>query len=295
MSTPNSFASPASVCDNCGKTPSTSTSSSPKLQLSKCSRCKAKWYCSEACQIADWDAHRPACKRPNYILQFNLVPDIIRDPAVFRTLSVPATTTFAKLHNALQVAFGWANTHGYDFAWADPAYDSDENEALDREGFLECFEDATFWGFRKFVLRLREKDKLGVHNPDTMGGHVNRTHPETKEKSTEHTKLFKILDDKEYSDLEMEYMYDFGDNWRHDIIRKGRAPPTSHIVCLDGRGHGVAQDATITGWEALKEAYRSPSPNEEQRDNIYWYENEAMNGDSNGLGGGGPRARVGYK
>jgi zinc finger MYND domain-containing protein 10 len=37
-------------CGKCGK-PATK----------RCSRCKNEWYCSRACQVADWTRHKPSC------------------------------------------------------------------------------------------------------------------------------------------------------------------------------------------------------------------------------------------
>src|SRR5271170_4016557 len=48
---------------------------------------------------------------PNYILRI----EVKYDPVVWRTLSVPTTITFEKLHFAIQIAFGWANAHLYQF------------------------------------------------------------------------------------------------------------------------------------------------------------------------------------
>ena len=46
-----------------------------------------------------------------------------------RTLSCPAEVPFYALHAALQIAFGWAGTHSFDFAVKDPDYVLDENPA----------------------------------------------------------------------------------------------------------------------------------------------------------------------
>lgn len=37
-------------CNRCG-------AEAPK----RCSRCRNVWYCGRACQVADWDAHKPVC------------------------------------------------------------------------------------------------------------------------------------------------------------------------------------------------------------------------------------------
>ena len=83
-----------------------------------------------------------------------------------------------------------------------------------------------------------------------------------------------------------EYTYDFGDGWTHEFTVERRSPATYIIKCLDGSGHGVAEDIKRTGWAGLKEAYRTSNPNKEQRENRQWVETMASNGNKRGLGGG---------
>ena len=89
------------------------------------------------------------------------------------------------------------------------------------------------------------------------------------------------------TDKAIEYMYDFGDNWKHMITVEGRTKAGDDIVCIGGSGHGVAEDAGgPAGWKKLKEAYRTSAPDEEQREKMRWYQNDASNKDRQGLGGG---------
>lgn len=48
------IASASDVCQSCKKGGSAVT-------LSRCSRCKAAWYCSRECQTADWKEHKKSC------------------------------------------------------------------------------------------------------------------------------------------------------------------------------------------------------------------------------------------
>lgn len=43
----------AKGCDICGK----------QGKLLRCAGCKARWYCSKACQSSDWPSHRANCKK----------------------------------------------------------------------------------------------------------------------------------------------------------------------------------------------------------------------------------------
>lgn len=85
----------------------------------------------------------------------------------------------------------------------------------------------------------------------------------------------------------MDYTYDFGDNWVHTITLVGRAPFTPNITCVSGTGHGVAENiGSVEGWEDLKNAYRTTSPDDEQKFAREMYETFCLNGDMDGLGGG---------
>jgi hypothetical protein len=48
--------------------------------------------------------------------QFNVQIRDIKSPTIWRDLLVPANFSFHHFHNILQVAFGWDNTHLYEFS-----------------------------------------------------------------------------------------------------------------------------------------------------------------------------------
>jgi len=62
----------------------------------------------------DWPTYKAGCRRQNYLLKVDLHPEFTKNDRITRTLSCPATATFAVFHEALLVAFGWANTYQYD-------------------------------------------------------------------------------------------------------------------------------------------------------------------------------------
>lgn len=53
----NSIAQKVAPCGGCQKPGSSFPSG-----LQRCSRCRSAWYCSTACQKADWKAHKKDCK-----------------------------------------------------------------------------------------------------------------------------------------------------------------------------------------------------------------------------------------
>lgn len=110
------------------------------------------------------------------------------------------------------------------------------------------------------------------------------------EKESTEIQLFQVFDDPQYRGLPLEYEYDFGDGWSHEITLVGRQDPTQLFMCTDGEGHGCAEDVGGSGgWEDLKAAYRASRPTKGQREHMTWYETFASNGDADGLGGGRDR------
>ena len=117
-----------------------------------------------------------------------------------------------------------------------------------------------------------------------------RVNPNTPQKTGSKVRLFQVLDDAKYNGKPMEYEYDFGDCWCHDITLIGRENAASTFKCVDGEGHGCAEDVgSINGWAELKTAFRASRPNKELKDKMKWYKQSASNGDQGGLGNGRDR------
>jgi hypothetical protein len=208
---------------------------------------------------------------------------------VRRTLSCPASASFLELHYALQAAFGWSTTHTFDFKIKDPA--APPPPELDVFQYIERMKAGIGQGPpvdvgpRQNFLRIVQDSAPyavdGVHNGA-------RVHPQTPELMPSRVKLGKVLD--QYPGAPIEYEYDFGDRWEHQIAVVGREPATDVFVCTDGEGHGVAEDVGgVFGWQALKAAYRARNPDQEQREKMEFFERQASNRDTRGLRDGRDR------
>lgn len=175
--------------------------------VSRCGRCKTVSYCSKSCQTGHWPFHKEDCKRPNYLIKFHLCPDDIVDPPVWRTLSCPANATFYSLHCALQIAFGWAHAHTYDFKVKDPQYREPEGE----EGFIAEVQSLMNFGPisqdnqgngslpRKYLLRVYDKRSMDFrHGVDGPMGETRRRHPQTPLNEASKRRLFQIFDKPEF-------------------------------------------------------------------------------------------------
>ncbi len=114
----------------------------------------------------------PRPPRQNYLLSIHLEPNEITNPAVKRTLSCPATTTFYELHEAIQVAFGWSTTHTFDFKTIDPNAPREEDEDAN-ESMMNMIRSMTpgmqSTAPKRNLLRIVENDREGGLNAEGMG------------------------------------------------------------------------------------------------------------------------------
>ncbi|KAI9641353.1 hypothetical protein NHQ30_010155 [Ciborinia camelliae] len=210
------------------------------------------------CRAQDWPNHKAMCKRQNFILRVDLSPRYLTNPRVTRTISCPATASFADLHDALQVAFGWKNCHLHNFEVLN------HNKTMGSESIFSM-----------------QPIMFSISAPDMLGEVVSES-----VKSSDRTLLHQVLDDEATRDRTIHYQYDYGDNWEHVIICGGRADPTLNFVVLGGEGHGCAEDVGgYGGWTDLIEAYESDNPTEDQQASMTWFEEKAHNKDPKGLRG----------
>lgn len=84
-------------------------------------------------------------------------------------------------------------------------------------------------------------------------------------------------------DHDLIYQYDFGDSWEHLISVIGRGDKLEFFFCVDGEGHGCAEDAGgPINWEDVRNACKGRSGDKDLRE---WYEKICVNGDRAGLKG----------
>lgn len=102
--------------------------------------------------------------RPNYIVKFQLAPEIIVDPPVTRTLSCPPKMSMYALHEALQIAFGWTERHSFQFDFEQP------DNGLDAEDFMSDT-SGCYWEERYLIV-----DPAKIRRYRRKGGVVRPAH-----------------------------------------------------------------------------------------------------------------------
>ena len=165
----------------------------------------------------------PKTKTQSYAYELRITLQEIRPP-IWRLIQVPSGLRLCCLHDVLQTAMGWTDSHLHQFEkdgknWGAPEhYEDDDIEILD-------------------------------------------------ERRTKISAILKALGDS------VLYVYDLGDNWRHDVVLEKILPAsdtTVRPVCLSGERHCPPEDVGGTsGYEEFLEVIFDPR-NEEYEHNVRW-------------------------
>ncbi len=121
------------------------------------------------------------------------------EPEVWRLVRVPDDIRMDRLHDVLQIAFGWTDSHLHQF------------HVLDAKGRTSGF--------------------VGQPDPDFPGG-LQDGRPETQLETKCHLRDF-LTGPRD----RMIYEYDFGDGWHHEIVVANVTSQTTRLssaICLDG-------------------------------------------------------------
>ena len=147
------------------------------------------------------------------------------EPVVWRRIDVPLSSTLLALHDLIQFAFGWTDSHLFEFEiggrrYGQPEYDVDGDEKL----------------YKAASIRLKTVRDRGIER--------------------------------------FLYVYDFGDDWRHDIeieaVRDGE-PEVDYPAFVEGERRGPPEDVGgVIGFMEFLEAMLNPL-HEEHESVVRWY------------------------
>lgn len=148
------------------------------------------------------------------------------EPKVWRSVDVPLSSTLLALHDVIQVAFGWTNSHLFAFEVADRIYAE------------PVFDDDVF-GQRVYKA-------AGIRMKSLVERQVER----------------------------FVYVYDFGDDWRHEIsiesVRDGEAH-VDYPAFVGGERRCPPEDVGgVGGFMEFLEAVLDPL-HEEHGETVTWY------------------------
>lgn len=141
------------------------------------------------------------------------------NPLIWRRVIVPSEITFKKLHDIIQVTMGWRNCHLYDF--------NIKEEKLRVTCDEEAIDEYDFYS------------KIKLTKANDPHGYIAKL-LEIKPKLSDKIKIDKYLTDYKA----IEYIYDFGDYWKHDIFLEEIIEDYEYDypICSDGAGACPPED-----------------------------------------------------
>lgn len=139
-------------------------------------------------------------EKADAVYQFKVTLDGLTPP-IWRRLLIRDDSTFEELHTAIQMAFGWTNSHMHEFCLVPERAKPAPGVKLSREQKWE----------RRAIERFAERRFTG--NPDRLA--VDSMFGGDDGEPT-HTVQINSLNLTPKSNL--KYTYDFGDSWEHSVI-----------------------------------------------------------------------------
>ena len=174
-------------------------------------------------------------------------------PPIWRRVAVFSDIALAELHEIIQIAMGWTNSHLHRFDQR-VTISKDEKVRLWQKDSWTPREWARLHGGRKFVTKVTPwGEPTELEGEDEEAVTVGEVCPKVKSK--------------------LIYEYDFGDGWEHTIrVQKilEAEPGTEYPVCLAGKKACPPEDCGgVWGYYELLDAVQDAS-NEQREELSEW-------------------------
>ncbi|WP_416828901.1 plasmid pRiA4b ORF-3 family protein [Ectobacillus polymachus] len=161
-------------------------------------------------------------------------------PLIWRRVIIPADVTFRRLHDTIQFSMDWRDYHLYEFDFP--------QEKLRITNDEESYEEYKFYSVK--YKRKKPTKKADPHGIITRIIETTIRQPQT-------IKIDKYLE----KDKNFEYVYDFGDYWRHRIELEKVIDDYEfgYPQILEGEGACPPEDVGgIGGYEEFLKAWNDP-------------------------------------
>ncbi|WP_346873555.1 plasmid pRiA4b ORF-3 family protein [Clostridium sp. UBA5988] len=175
-----------------------------------------------------------------YQIKITLIDSV---PLIWRRVIVPAEITFKRLHDVIQFSMGWKDYHLYEFNI------KEENLRI------TCDEEVV--DEYEFYSKMRLTKENDLHG---FIGNILKVKPKLSSK----VKIDKLLTKVK----SVEYIYDFGDYWRHDITLEDVVEnyEYGHPICVDAKGACPPEDVGgIPGYAEFLEVMKDKNHPEHER------------------------------
>jgi len=172
-----------------------------------------------------------------YQLKIELVDS---HPLIWRRVIIPADVTFKRLHDTIQFSMDWWDCHLYEFE-------------LPQEKLRITNDEESYNEFKYYSAKYKRKKPTKEEDPyGIIAGILETTirQPQTL-KIDKYLEKYKIL----------EYVYDFGDHWRHRVELEKTVDDYAYgyPTVLEGEGACPPEDVGgLGGYEEFLEAWNDP-------------------------------------
>ncbi|KAG2756613.1 hypothetical protein P692DRAFT_20526860 [Suillus brevipes Sb2] len=220
--------------------------------------------CLSLAKTGQLEPYRDAPEMPVRIYTFKVELIGSRNPVISRTFSVPASWTFQRLHAAIQYAFGWQNCHLHHFTFESARRPPTREE-------------------RRFISMDYREKLVVIHMgtpEDEDDDWATSARARFSEKDIklndlfEETGKYRQMALKDGAMAKCYYLYDFGDNWEHQITLISVEKSTSgvkELKVIEASGCAPLEDSGgIYGWDEIKRAFATTNPSGEMRDRKRW-------------------------
>lgn len=177
-------------------------------------------------------------------------------PPIWRRVAVPSDITLGQLHEVIQIAMGWTNSHLHQFVLKDKSLINRAPNVIAQLSDEGRYDDifAATRGIRVFVAKVTPfGDPTEMEGEDEDAVTLAKVCPKVKSKLT--------------------YDYDFGDGWEHTIeVQKIEEPKpgVEYPVCQAGKLACPPEDCGgICGYYHMLDAVDDPD-HEEHDDLVDW-------------------------
>ena len=143
-------------------------------------------------------------------------------PPIWRRVAVPSDITLGQLHEVIQIAMGWTNSHLHQFVLRDKSLKPSRDE-IRKVGEADIWDDA-------FMARMRG-ERVFTMLTTPFGDPIEDMEGEDEDAVTLAEVCPKVKS-------KLTYEYDFGDGWEHTIeVQKIEEPKpgVEYPVCLAGK------------------------------------------------------------
>ncbi len=190
-------------------------------------------------------------------LTFKIQLKGVTKPPVWRKVKVPDSISFHEFHLVIQDAFGWGNSHLYQFS--PTGYGSSPLIQMSEErdtGFFDLDDEEL--EDEEAVEEASNENESGDSGTDDDEDDIDDDG--SFEEDGFNSKKIPIATIFRAVGTKFTYIYDFGDDWTHKIELEAVSPELmDDAICLSGKGACPPDDCGgIYGYERLKQTMKDP-------------------------------------